>query len=79
VVQGARAKFILRKLASAVVPAGSVDRESFIRHRLHLSSVPTAENKWTKTDAVAILRAVVDHVPEAACIPTQLRTRVARD
>ena len=49
---GARAKFILRKLASSIVPASNMDRVEFIHRRLGLPDTPVAENKWTKGDCV---------------------------
>ena len=49
---GARAKFILRKLASSIVPTSNMDRVEFIHRRLGLPDTPVAENKWTKGDCV---------------------------
>ena len=49
---GARAKFVLRKLASSIVPAVSSERHHFVQARLGLTRTPAAENRWTKEDCV---------------------------
>ncbi len=49
---GARAKFVLRKLASSIVPPVSTERHAFVQQRLGLTRTPAAENRWTKDDCV---------------------------
>ena len=68
------AKFVLRKLASAILPTISSSRREALHDRLALPDLPAAENAWTKADAVHILRQVCARLPHLARIPVDLRT-----
>jgi hypothetical protein len=74
---GASSKFVLRKLASAVLPGRGKAKQQFMADRLLLGHVPSTEQQWTKDDCVDILEAVCAHAPEYARIPSDLRTRQA--
>ena len=72
------AKFVLRKLASIILPTLSNSRRVALRRCLALDSVPVAENAWRKDDALTILLAVYTHTPQHACIPVDLRRMADR-
>lgn len=72
---GAGAKFVLRKLAASVLPCNGRSKPEFFRDVLRLPHVPTAEKDWTKESCLAILEAIVEHLPKHARIPLDLHTR----
>lgn len=74
---GARPKFILRKLAAAILPSRKRTREPYMRKTLAIrAEVNVAENRWTKQDAYEILCCICDRAHAMASIPRELRTRV---
>ena len=72
---GTSAKFVLRKLAAAVIPRG-VSIHVHLRKCLHLRGVAPNQNVWTKQECLRILRAVCEVTPEHAHIPTGVPLRI---
>ena len=71
-------KFVLRKLASAVLPGRGRAKRAFLAGTLHLPQLPYTEKEWTKADCVCILTRLLERAPELACIPLDLRERARR-
>jgi hypothetical protein len=67
---GARPKYVLRKLAFTLLPAGSASRDEFVSKTLKLPGVCTQQRNCLKSDLFKILTGICQHVPSLARIPT---------